>query len=250
MSNLISPSLSSETAAPVEPLCAVAERLAADFARSAARHDADDSFVAENYAALASEGILSAGVPRALGGGDASIAELCDMLRLVAHGCGSTALALSMHTHQVAIAAWRWHHTPARAAVEPLLRRVADEGLVLLSSGGSDWVGGSGTARREEGGYRIHARKIFGSGAPIGNVLMTSAVAEEEDGPIILHFAAPMAAAEIKLLDTWRTLGMRGTGSQDIAIDGLFVPDDKIALKRKAGEWHPLFRSSRQLPFR
>jgi indole-3-acetate monooxygenase len=35
---------------------------------------------------------------------------------------------------------------------------------------------------------------------------------------------------------------MRGTGSHDIDIAGLFIPDDKIALKRKAGEWHPLFQ--------
>jgi hypothetical protein len=32
------------------------------------------------------------------------------------------------------------------------------------------------------------------------------------------------------------------TGSHDIMIDGLFVPDDKIPLGRTAGEWHPRFQ--------
>ena len=76
------------------------------------------------------------------------------MLRILAHSCGSTALAFSMHTHQVAIPAWRWRHQKV-AAVEPLLKRVAAERIILLSSGGSDWIGGSGKAEKVEGGYRI-----------------------------------------------------------------------------------------------
>ena len=61
--------------------------------------------------------------------------------------------------------AWRWRHRQV-AAVEPLLRRIAAERLILLSSGGSDWIGGSGSARRVEGGHRVTARKVFTSGAP------------------------------------------------------------------------------------
>jgi alkylation response protein AidB-like acyl-CoA dehydrogenase len=36
-------------------------------------------------------------------------------------------------------------------------------------------------------------------------------------------------------------MGMRGTGSNDVVIDGHVVPEAGVALKRKAGEWHPLF---------
>ena len=43
-------------------------------------------------------------------------------------------------------------------------------------------------------------------------------------------------------MDNWRTLGMRGTGSNDVMIDGHVVPDAAVAVKRKAGEWHPLFQ--------
>ncbi len=35
---------------------------------------------------------------------------------------------------------------------------------------------------------------------------------------------------------------MRGTGSNDVVIDGLFIPDAGVALARNAGEWHPLFQ--------
>jgi alkylation response protein AidB-like acyl-CoA dehydrogenase len=51
-----------------------------------------------------------------------------------------------------------------------------------------------------------------------------------------------MTSPQVKILDTWHTLGMRATGSHDVQIDGHFLPDAAIALKRKAGEWHPLFQ--------
>ena len=45
----------------------------------------------------------------------------------------------------------------------------------------------------------------------------------------------------MKILDTWRALGMRGTGSNDVLIEDLFVPDASAAVSRKSGEWHSLF---------
>ncbi len=221
----------------------IAAELAPTFAAKAADHDATDVFVADNFMQLRDAGLVDIGVPSDLGGGGASLPDLCDMLRIIGRSCGSTALAFAMHTHQVAIPAWRWHHAPsAKAAVEPLLKRVAAERLFLLSSGGADWVGGSGSAIRAEGGYRVTARKSIISGAPLGDLLVTGAVVEEADGPMVIHFAAPMTAPEIRIRDNWHTLGMRGTGSQDVDIDELFIPDAKIALKRKANEWHPLFQ--------
>lgn len=222
-------------------LRAVAEALVSDLAARAEAHDAEDSFVADGYARLREAGLIEAGAPAALGGGGAEVRELADMLRVLAHGCGSTALAFAMHTHQVAIPAWRWTHRQV-AAVEPLLRRVASERIVLLSSGGSDWIGGSGRAEKVEGGWRVDARKVFTSGAEAGDVLMTSAVVEEDGARSVIHFGAPMTAAEVRIADNWRTLGMRGTGSSDVVLDGLFVPDAAVALRRPAGEWHPLFQ--------
>ena len=221
-----------------ETLADRARRLAVEFEARAAEHDAKDSFVAENYPRLAAEGLLTAAVPAELGGGGAGVRELGEMLRLLAHGCGSTALALAMHTHLVAVPAWRWRHQPAaKAAVEPVLKRVA-AGAVLVTSGGSDWIGSSGRAERVEGGYRISMRKSFASGSPVGTLFQTSAIC----GDKIVHFVIPFEAPEIRRLDTWRTLGMRGTGSGDVEIDGFFLADDKVALIRPAGEWHAIWQ--------
>lgn len=240
--NVQSPYLYIADATPGADLIATAETLGQQFAARAQAADEEDRFVAENYAALKAGGLVTAGVPRDLGGGGASIPELAEMLRVLAHHCSATALAFSMHTHQVAVPAWRWS-TQKTAAVEPLLKRIAAERLVVLSSGGSDWISGSGHAERVEGGWRITGRKVFTSGAPAGDLLMTGAIAREEGAePMVLHFGIPMNSPHVRIDPVWKTLGMRGTGSHDVVIDGHVVPDAAIALKRKAGEWHPLFQ--------
>ncbi len=220
----------------------IARQLGAQFAARAAHFDDSDEFVAENYAALRAAGLVEAGVPKEFGGGGHDVAALCEMLRELAHHCSSTALAFAMHTHQVAIPAWRWVHQKA-APVEPLLKRIAAERIILLSSGGSDWIAGSGTAEKVDGGFRISARKVFSSGAPAGNLLMTTAIWEGDGGgQQVLHFGIPMNSPQVKIVPVWKAMGMRGTGSHDILIDGHVVPDAAVGLKRKAGEWHPLFQ--------
>jgi alkylation response protein AidB-like acyl-CoA dehydrogenase len=248
--------MESEMASPSEKvhvlhqpsLVETAEKLGRRFGERAARYDDTDSFCDENYADLKEAGLIEAGVPREFGGGDATIDELAGMLKTLGRHCGSTALAFSMHTHQVAIPAWRWRHQ--KAPVDALLKRIAAERIIILSSGGSDWIAGSGKAEKVEGGYRITARKIFSSASPAGSLLMTTAVLEEPgQEPMVLHFGIPMNSPQVKIDPVWKTMGMRATGSHDIIIDGHVVPEAAVAVKRKAGEWHPLFQTIATIAF-
>jgi alkylation response protein AidB-like acyl-CoA dehydrogenase len=237
---MVSPPTTPTTDPVVSDWAGLARDLGPRFAARAAGHDATDVFVAQNYRDLREHRIFSAGVPAELGGGGASHAELCAMLRVLGQSCASTALALAMHTHQVAIPAWRWRHEGA--AVEPFLRRVAAEELILVTSGGSDWLAGSGRAEKVDGGYRVSGRKVFASGSPAGDLFMTMAVYDDpEAGPTVLHFAIPLDAPGLTIQDNWRTLGMRGTGSNDVALDGVFVPDAAIGVRRPAGRWSPVW---------
>lgn len=227
----------------------VARDLGPILAQRASEATDEDQFVADNFALLKTSGLLEAGVPAELGGGGADIDELSMMLRTLGRHCGSTALAFSMHTHQVAVPAWRWTHQKA-TAVEPLLEQIATERIQLLSSGSSDWLNGSGKAEKVDGGYRITARKVFASGAPTGDLLMTSAILESDgEPPTVLHFGVPMNSPNVTILDTWRTLGMRRTGSHDILIDGHIVPEAGVAVRRTAGEWHSLFHIISSIAF-
>ncbi len=225
-----------------------ADRVAAEIAAQASLHDAEETFVFDAYERLKAEGFFSALVPAELGGGGAEFAEICGAVRRLGSVCGSTALAFSMHSHLVAVAAWRWR--VQQAPTEGLLKRVAAENLVLVSSGGSDWLNSAGAAVKVEGGFKISGRKVFSSGCPAGDLLVTSAVyADPEAGPTVLHFAVSMKAEGVKILDTWRVLGMRGTGSHDIELTDVFVPDAAISGRRPRGKWHPLFHTISMIAF-
>jgi alkylation response protein AidB-like acyl-CoA dehydrogenase len=220
---------------------ALARELGKDFATRTAQHDANDTFVAENYAAMRQRKLFSANVPSELGGGGASYAEVCAVLRELGRHDASTALSFSMHSHLLATLVWRHRHGLTPPA-EPVLRRIAAEELVLATSGGSDWVDGSGTAVKVDGGYKVSARKIFGSGSPSADLFLTMAIYEDpKDGPTILHFATGMKSKEIAIQDDWRVLGMRGTGSNSVVIENLFVPEGSVTVRRPKGKWHRFF---------
>lgn len=206
-------------------------------AERAAQHDRTGDFVAGNYTELKRAGLLSAAIPADLGGGGATHAEVCQILRELGRHCGSTSLALSMHTHLVSAAVWRHlHGLPAEA----LLRNVAAKNLVLVSTGASDWLQSNGTLERVDGGYKFSGSKIFGSGSPVGDLMITSArYSDPKEGPQVLHFSVPMSDPGVTLGNDWDTLGMRGTGSQTIRIENAFVPDDRITVRRPAQGWHP-----------
>jgi acyl-CoA dehydrogenase len=203
------------------------------------RCDETREFAASNFEMLRERGFLALTVPAELGGHDLSRTETAAVLRALGRHCPATALALAMHTHVAAAAAWRWKHQ--KAPTDGLLKRIAAERIQLLSSGGSDWLPGSGKAEKVEGGYRVHARKTFASGAPAAQLFMTGAVEHDApDGLAVLHFGVPMNAQGVSIVETWDTLGMRGSGSHDVVLDGVFVPDAAVAARRKPDVWHPL----------
>jgi alkylation response protein AidB-like acyl-CoA dehydrogenase len=225
-----------------------AERVAAEIAGCAADHDRDDSFVEEGFAALKREELFAALVPAEFGGGGASTATVCEAIRVIARACSSTALAFSMHSHVVAVAAWL--HKYMGAPTDGLLKRVASEDLVMISSGGGDWLASGGKAEKVEGGFRVTARKPFASGSAMGDLLNTSALYDDpEAGPTVLHFAVPLTAEGVRIEPTWQVLGMRGTGSNDVVLDDVFMPDAAIAGRRPAGEWHMLFHVISKIAF-
>ena len=207
------------------------------FAERAAVTDVEGRFVRDNYTDLKEARVMSAAVPSELGGGGATHAELCQLLRELAHHCGSTALALSMHSHLVAAAIWRHRHgQPAEA----LLRKIAASELVLVSTGAGDWVESVGRAERAPGGYKVTATKRFCSGSPVGDLMITSAPYDDpERGAEVLVFPVPLKAPGVTVGNDWDTLGMRGTGSHSIELADVFVPDEAISLRRPRGQWHP-----------
>ena len=219
------------------PRTTLVERAAAlgpQLAAHAARHDTEGTFVTESYDALRAAGLLTAAVPVELGGEGATIRELTALQREIAHHCGSTALASAMHQHVVAFTAWRYRRSLPGA--EATLRRVAEEGILLVSTGGGDYTHPRGEAVRVDGGYRVSGRKRFASQSRFGTVLSTMFTYDDPDqGLRVLNVAVPVAAEGVTVADNWDTLGMRGTASNDVTIEDVFVPDERVLANRPYG---------------
>ncbi|MCI3949908.1 MAG: acyl-CoA dehydrogenase [Acidimicrobiales bacterium] len=211
-----------------------AAAVGAQIAEAATRHDIEGTFVEEGVEALRGAGLLALAVPAELGGSGATIRQVAMVQRELAHHCGSTSLATSMHQHVTAFTAWRFRR--GMPGAEATLRRVADEGIVLVSTGGGDFTHPKGEARKVDGGYRVSGRKQFASPSSFGDVLSTMFVYEDpEQGRRVLNVAVPVRAEGVTVLDNWDTLGMRGTASNDVVLEDVFVPDDKVLANRPYG---------------
>ena len=104
--------------------------------------DAENKFAEENFNLLKEEGVYKALIPAELGGGGAQYSELCYFLKDLAKYCPSTSLTLSMHMHLLAVLVFK--HLNGDAAATKTLKAVAEKDLILLSTGGGDWVSSNG----------------------------------------------------------------------------------------------------------
>ncbi|SDM72052.1 acyl-CoA dehydrogenase family protein [Kriegella aquimaris] len=201
-------------------------------------HDQAETFVADNYQLLKKQGYLTAMIPKELGGAGVSFTDMCAILVKIGQYCPSTALALSMHQHLLAANIWKYKH---QGTGEEFLREVVDKNLVLVSTGARDWLSSNGTMIKADNGYWVSATKQFASQSAIGDLLVTSIPYNDpEEGWQVLHFTVSMKSEGLKLMDDWQTLGMRGTGSQTVILDNVFISEDSIVMKRAKGEF-PLF---------
>jgi acyl-CoA dehydrogenase len=213
----------------------LAARIGAVAAEHAPDHDRDASFVAEAYELMRSTGYLALLVPTELGGLGATIRQACFAQAELARYDGATALASTMHLYNSAVQVFR--RRAGAPDAEGVLRRIAAEGLVIATSGGSDWLWVDTVATPVDGGYVVSGRKHFCSQAPGATVVATSAVVEAPgEGAEVIHFSVPVAGPGVRIEETWDTLGMRGTASHDVVLDGVEVPVERVSGRRPWGE--------------
>ncbi len=229
-----------EKAVNTEGLKAAFESLYEQIAERAADYDEQGAFVHENYQALKAEKLFAAGIPAELGGGGMSYSEIAEVVRELAQRCGSTALAYVMHSHPVLLNVYKYINK-GDAQAEATLNKIAANDLVIAGTGANDWLQSSGNMEACEGGFKVNAHKRFVSGGPGAQVFVTSAVLETETGKEVLHFSVPFASEGIEIQSNWNTLGMRGTGSNDVLMNDVFVPEASIVARRPANQWHPMW---------
>ena len=115
-------------------------------------------------------------------------------------------------------------------------------------------VAGSGAAlgrvRPADGGWRLSGRWPFVTGGPAADEIVVGATVEGPRPRPLCFCLVP--AADVEILDTWDTVGLRGTGSHDIAVHDVFVPAERAGVVRSGRDTLPdatLFRLPPALRF-
>ena len=216
----------------------LSDELLQRFAERAAGYDKENRFFQEDFADLRDADYLTMAVPCELGGRGLNLAQVCREQRRLAYHAPATALGINMHVYWVGLAADLWRR--GDRSLEWLLRQ-AMEGEVFNaghSERGNDLpvLLSTGKAERVDGGFRITGHKMFCSMASVWTRYGLHAMwADAEGGPKVVHAFMPRDTAGYRIAETWDTMGMRATRSDDVILDGAFVPDRYVARIVPAG---------------
>jgi 3-hydroxy-9,10-secoandrosta-1,3,5(10)-triene-9,17-dione monooxygenase len=179
--------------------------------------EAEDTRVvpAESVKSLAETGFFRLLQPASAGGLEADPVTFFTAVRLIASACGSTgwvASVLGVHPWQLAL-------FPAQAQDDVW---GADPATRMSSS-----YAPTGKARKTDGGYRLDGRWSFSSGCDHATwVLLGGIVLDDNHRPVDFRtFLLPISDYAID--DVWDTVGLRGTGSNDIVVSDAFVPEHR-----------------------
>ena len=220
----------------------LSEELLQSFAARCAGYDRQNRFFHEDFADLKRAGYLTMAVPRELGGRGLTLPEVAREQRSLAYYAPATALGINMHVYWVGLAADLWRR--GDKSLEWLLRE-AMEGEVFNaghSERGNDLpvLLSTSKAERVEGGFRFTGHKLFGSLMPVWSRCGLHGMwADAPGGPMIVHGFLPRDGGGFRALETWDTMGMRATRSDDLVLAGAYVPDRYIARQLPAGSADP-----------
>ena len=158
------------------------------------------------------DGLFTMWVPEKLGGSELSPLESLDVLAITSYGDASAgwvqmASCLSIGTGAAYL---------GESAIAEMF--TGDHYPVIAGQGTRP-----GSATPTEGGHLVTGSWSFASGLKHGSHIHTLAIIDTTGEPRI--FVVPVEQAEL-LWDSWDVMGLRGTGSIDYNINGVFVPEE------------------------
>ncbi|MEK8131860.1 acyl-CoA dehydrogenase family protein [Paenibacillus filicis] len=173
-------------------------------------------------------------VPRQFGGSEITLTDLLLYQERIAQGDASIALAIGWHMFTMHFTQTRVREPRVFAA---LCRDVLERGALVNRietevATGSPSRGGipQTRAERTDSGYRITGRKTFASLAPALDYFIISAF--DTEAQHISEFLIPREAPGLSVEPTWDMVGMRGTGSHELVLEAVAVPDEAKLFER------------------
>src|SRR5271155_5227965 len=167
---------------------------------------------AESVKALAETGFFRLLQPASFGGLQADPVMFFTAVRLIAGAGGSTGWVASV----VGVHPWQLALFPPQAQQDVW---GADPATRMSSS-----YAPTGRARQQEGGHRLNGRWSFSSGCDHATWVLLGGIVTDDEGQPTDFRTFLLPASDYAIEDVWDTVGLRGTGSNDIVVDGVFVP--------------------------
>lgn len=152
--------------------------------------------------------------PKRFDGMESDPVDFYSAVRMIASACGSTgwvSSVLGVHPWQVAL-----FHDTAQQAVW------GEDTSTRLSSSYAP----TGKATLVEGGYRLSGRWSFSSGCDHATWVLLGGLVSNEEGQIVDFKTFLVPRPDYTIEDVWNVVGLRGTGSNDIVVDDVFVPSE------------------------
>ena len=208
------------------------------FAKRVALYDRENRFFQEDFDVLRKAGYLTLNVPEELGGRGYRLDQVARLQRRLAYHAPATALGINMHLYWTGVAADLLRH--GDKSLQWMLEEAVSGEVFAAghSERGNDLPVflSTAAAKRVDGGFRFTGHKMFGSLAPVWTRYGLHALwSDAEDGPKIVHAFLARDGAGYRIVETWDTLGMRATRSDDVLLEGAFVPDKYVARIVPAG---------------
>jgi alkylation response protein AidB-like acyl-CoA dehydrogenase len=169
--------------------------------------------------ALSEAGVFRIAMPGAWGGPEMSPLDQIELMEILAYADPSTAWCVSILSDSGFYAGF---------LEEPVAQKLFPD----LDARCAGMLAPVGQAEIVPGGYRVTGHWAFGSGSLHATHLTGGCLVMNDGKPIIEDNGLPrwrvmiFDPADVEILDTWHTTGLRGSGSNDYSLTDVFVPDE------------------------
>lgn len=211
------------------------KKLQKSFMERAHINDEESLFPFENFEELKKEGFVFLTVPKKYGGDELTLYEFLLVQEHLAEADGPTALSLGWHNGIVMKIrdSRKWDES----TFAQICKEIVNDGKLINScatepTSGSPARGGkpATSAKKDENMWVINGHKTFTSLAPILDYFIVTATVEKTEE--VGEFLVPKESVGVKIENSWNTLGMRATRSDDLILENVRVEDQALVSLR------------------
>ena len=197
----------------------------------AARAEDARMLLRENEQLLHESGLFRFHQPRSFGGMELDFVAVVDIPAELARGCPSTAWNVGN------VACHHWILGYYDPATQHEVWDATPDALIASSIALA-----AGRGRKADGGFVINGRWPFSSAVDNSDWNMLAVSIYDGDGKTPVDWRLCLVPkSDYEVIDTWYAMGMAATGSKDVAVSELFVPERRALplLRCRGGSGHP-----------